>query len=57
MAQAIQLTLTEQEARKVLSSVKGSISMMGRDERHDEDRRMLQRVAIQLEAQIKIARI
>ena len=57
MAQAIQLTLTEQEARQVLSSVTSSVSMMERDHRHDEDRRMLERVAIQLEAQIKIARI
>lgn len=57
MAQAIQLTLSEEETRQVLYAVRSSITLMGQDIRHDEDKRALQRVQIQLEAQMKIARL
>lgn len=55
MAQAITLTLSEEEARMVLAAVRGSSGLMGRDSRHDRDREVLDRVAIQLEAHLKIA--
>jgi hypothetical protein len=55
MAQAIQLTLSEEEAREVLSAVKGSAGMMRRDSRHDKDRAILERVAIMLDAHLKVA--
>ena len=55
MAQAITMTLSEKEARAVLSSVKGDAKMMERDSRHDEDRAILERVAIMLDAHIKVA--
>lgn len=55
MAEAIQLTMSEAEARQVLSAIKGSISMMGRDSRHDDDVTRLECVKIQLEARLQIA--
>lgn len=56
MPEAIQLTMSEPEARQVLSAIEGSLSMMARDIRHEEDVVRLECVKIQLEAQIAIAR-
>lgn len=57
MAEAITITLSEQEAREVLSAVKGRAGMMRSDFRHDEDRIVLERVAIMLEAHLKASRL
>ena len=56
MAQAITLTLNDEEARETLNAVKGRAQMMRSDSRHDGDRMILERVAIMLEAHLKVAR-
>jgi hypothetical protein len=56
MAQAITLTLSEEEAHLVLNAVRSSSSMMGHDSRHSRDREVLDRVTFQLEAHLKAGR-
>lgn len=55
MAEAITLTLSEEEARLVRRAVQGTIGMMRSDARHDPDRAILERIEIMLEAHLKVA--
>lgn len=55
MAEAITLTLSEEEARLVHGIIKGSAASMRRDSRHDPERAVLERIEIMLEAHLKVA--
>jgi len=55
MPEPVTLTMSEEEARLVLRSLRGVADRIRRDYLHEEDVRSLDVVTIQLEAQIKIA--
>jgi len=53
MADEIRIILSGEEAQAVLTAVKSSRKLMGRDFRHDQDRKLLEIAALKIDTSLK----